>query len=229
MATTIYESGIVELIDGTELYITPLKIRYMREFMNAFQYVKTAQNDAEAMDHLSQCVLVSMKQYMPSIKTTEELEDNVDMPTVYRILKLSAGVDVDPNSEETVKDQASESGTSWEDLDLAKLESEVFLLGIWKDYEELETCLSMPELVATLSSKRELDYDEKKFLAAIQGVDLDQQSGRGQDEWEKMKARVFSGGKTEDSNDIASFQGVKAQKAGFGVGMGIDFEDLTKK
>lgn len=229
MATTIYESGSVELIDGTELYITPLKIRYMREFMDAFQYVKTAQNDAEAMDHLSQCVLVSMKQYMPSIKTIEELEDNVDMPTVYQILKLSAGVDVDPNSEETVKDQASESGTSWEDLDLAKLESEVFLLGIWKDYEELETSLSMPELVATLSSKRELDYDEKKFLAAIQGVDLDKQSGKGQDEWEQMKARVFSGGKTNDPNDIASFQGVKAQQAGFGVGMGIDFEDLTKK
>lgn len=229
MATTIYESGSVELIDGTELYITPLKIRYMREFMNEFQHVKVANNDSEAMDHLSRCVLISMRQYCPSIKTIEELEDSMDMPTVYKILRLSAGIDVDPDSQEAVKDQATESGTSWEDLDLAKLESEVFLLGIWKDYEELETSLSMPELVATLSSKRELDYDEKKFLAAIQGVDLEKESGGGQDEWEKMKSRVFSGGKTDDPNDIASFQGVKAQKAGFGVGMGLDFEDLTKK
>jgi hypothetical protein len=93
------------------------------------------------------------------------------------------------------------------------------LLGIWKDYEELETSLSMPELVATLSSKRDLDYQEKKFLAAIQGVDLDKQSGgaKGQNEWEAMKARVFSKGKTSDPNDITSFQGTKASQAGFGL------------
>jgi hypothetical protein len=63
-------------------------------------------------------------------------------------------------------------------LDLAKIESEVFLLGIWKDYRELEESLSMPELIATLSSRRDLDYQEKKFLAAIQGVDLDAQFWR---------------------------------------------------
>jgi hypothetical protein len=69
-------------------------------------------------------------------------------------------------------------------------------LGIWKDYEELELALSMPELLATLTSKRDLDYQEKKFLAAIQGVDLDKQSGKSNaNAWEEMKARVFSGGK----------------------------------
>jgi hypothetical protein len=44
-----------------------------------------------------------------------------------------------------------------------------------------------------------------------------------------MKARVFSGGKTSDPNDIVSFQGAKAQQAGFGLNMGIGYEDLTKK
>lgn len=225
MATTIYESSIVELIDGTEIYVTPLKIIYMRDFMEAFKDVRQASNDFEAIDGLSKCVLISMRQYMPSIKTIEQLEDNVDMPTIYKILKLSAGVDVDPDSEEAVKDQAVESGTSWEDLDLAKLESEVFLLGIWKDYEELERSLSMPELVTTLSAKRELDYEEKKFLAAIQGVDLDKESGQ-QNAWEEMKARVFSGGKTDNPNDIVSYQGSKAARAGFGVGMGLDYEQV---
>jgi hypothetical protein len=42
-----------------------------------------------------------------------------------------------------------------------------------------------------------------------------------------MKARVFSGGQTSDSNDILSFQGPKARKAGFGIGMGLDYENLT--
>jgi len=85
----------------------------------------------------------------------------------------------------------------------------------------------MPELMAILSSKRELDYEEKKFLAAIQGVDLDSNSDRGQKEWEDLKARVFSGGKAKDSNDILSLQGQNAQRYGFGIGMGLDYEDLT--
>ena len=106
---------------------------------------------------------------------------------------------------------------------MAKLESEVFLLGIWKDYEELETSLSMPELMATLESKRDLDYHEKKFLAAIQGVDLDEQSGK-KNAWEEMKARVFSNGQAADANDILAYQGVNAAKAGFGIGNGLSYE-----
>ena len=84
----------------------------------------------------------------------------------------------------------------------------------------------MPELMATLSSNRELDYQEKKFLAAMQGVDLDKDSGR-QKEWEDLKARVFSKGQTSDSNDVLSLQGANAQKYGFGIGMGLDYENLT--
>jgi hypothetical protein len=42
-----------------------------------------------------------------------------------------------------------------------------------------------------------------------------------------MKARVFSGGATTDSNDILALQGHNAQKAGFGIGMGLDYENLT--
>jgi len=81
--------------------------------------------------------------------------------------------------------------------------------------------------MAIISSKRELDYQEKKFFAAIQGVDLDEASGsdRGQKEWEDMKARVFSGGATSDSNDILSLQGQNAKKAGFGIGFGLEYED----
>ena len=40
-----------------------------------------------------------------------------------------------------------------------------------------------------------------------------------------MKARVFSQGQTNDSNDILSFQGPKASSAGFGINMGLDYED----
>jgi hypothetical protein len=232
MATEVYKSDIINLINGKEIKIYPLKIKYLREFMDAYQLIKNAKDDIDAISYLSECAKIAMQQYMPGkIKTIEDLEDNFDLPNIYKILKIGAGIGVNAESDESIKDQAlnqKEEGTGWEDLDLAKLEAEVFLLGIWKDYKELEENLSMPELMATLSSIRELDYQEKKFLAAIQGVDLEAEAGkdRGQKEWENMKARVFSRGATNDGNDILALQGQNAVKAGFGIGMGLDYEDL---
>ena len=224
MATKVYESDTVYLIDGTEIYITPLKIKYLREFMEAFEELKIV-DEKDSMAKLANCVRVAMKQYCPSIKTVDDVEDSLDLKTMYRILDIAAGIKLSEESEDSVKKQANNSEGSWEKLDLASLESEVFLIGIWKDYEELETSLSMPELTSTLTTKRELDYNEKKFLAAIQGVDLDKQSGK-QNAWEEMKARVFSNGGTKDPNDVIALQGANAQKAGFGIGMGLSYTKI---
>jgi len=228
MATEIYTSAYINLIDGTSIYVTPLKIKYLRQFMEQFENVKNAKNDDEAIAELAKCTLITMQQYYPEINNIEKLEDSVDLKTIYKILDIAAGIKIDKDSQEKVKDQATDSGASWDKLDLVRLESEVFLLGIWRDYEELETSMSMPELTATLNIKRELDYQDKKFYAAIQGVDLDKNTKKS-NAWEDMKARVFSKGKAQNSNDVLALQGVNAQKAGFGIGMGLDYEDLTKK
>lgn len=231
MATEVYTKDNIFLIDGTELEIIPLKIKYLREFMNAFQDMKNASTDDEAIEVLIKCTQVCMKQYYPKIsKTIEDVEDNIDLPTIYKIIDIAAGIKINKESEKPVKDQANDNGMTWSELDLAKLEAEVFVLGIWKDYQELETSLSMPELMVTLSSKRDLDYEEKKFLAAIQGIDLETASNpeKGQKEWEDMKARVFSKGATNDSNDVLALQGQNARKAGFGIGMGLDYENLME-
>jgi len=230
MATTIYKTKRIYLFDGTEIEIMPLKIKYLREFMDVFDTIKNTKNDDEAMMVLLECTRVAMKQYFPEIsKNIEDLENNIDLPTIHEILDLAGNIKIGEDSEEDVKTQAQKGdpGPSWEDFDLAKLESEVFLLGIWKDYNELEESLSLSEIMAIISSKRELDYQEKKFFAAIQGVDLEDSADeqRGQKEWENLKARVFSGGATSDSNDVLSLQGQNAKKAGFGIGMGLDYED----
>jgi hypothetical protein len=230
MATEIYKTSKVALVDSTEIELAPLKIKYLREFMEAFELVKTANNDEEAIIFLSNCAAIAMKQYYPEIATISDLEDSMDLPGIYKVLEVAAGIKINEDSNDAVKDQAQESGSSWDKLDLAKLEAEVFLLGIWKDYEQLELSLSMPELLITLELKRDLDYQEKKFLAAIQGVDLDKNSSQApENKWEEMKARVFSGGKTSSGSDVLALQGVNAQKAGFGIGMGLGYEDLTKK
>jgi hypothetical protein len=227
MATKIYDSDTIALLDGTEVVLKPLKLKYLREFMTVFEMMKEAKNDDDAMFFLSECIRISMLQYYPKLKTIADVEDSMDLPTMYKILEVSAGVKL--NKEKKPQEAQEDDKNTWENLDLAKLEAEVFLLGIWKDYDELEMSISMPELMLTLSQKRELDYEEKKFLAGVQGIDLDEQSGKKENKWEEMKARVFSGGKAKDSNDILAYQGATAQKAGFGINMGIGYEDLTKK
>lgn len=228
MATYVYNSKNIILLDGKEIEVTPLKIKYLREFMEEFENVKRAKDDDESILILVKCVQVCMKQFYPEIsKSVEDVENALDLQMVYEIVDIAAGIKINKKSEEPVKDQATSSGQTWSELDLAKMESEVFLVGIWKDYKELELSLSMPELIATLSTRRELQYEEKKFLAAIQGIDLEEGNGKGQSEWEAMKARVFSGGATSDGNDVLSLQGPTAKKLGFGIGMGLDYENLT--
>ena len=234
MATTIYKNKLIKLIDGTEIEIMPLKIKYLRELMDAFGKIIEAKEDDDTIQVLVNCVRVAMKQYYPQIsKTTEDVEDNLFLDQLYDILDYGAGIKIKEENQIKEKNELNKpnkksddiKAPTWDELDLAKLEAEVFLLGIWKDYHELEMSLSMPELLATLESKRELDYTEKKFMAAIQGVDLEENEDKGQKEWEDMKARVFSGGKTSDSNDILAWQGANAQKVGFGIGMGLDYDD----
>lgn len=229
MATKIFNTLDILLLNDQTISCSPLKIKYMREFMDIFVLIENSKNDEESIDILLECCRVCMKQYSPDLFLN--LDDHIDLNTLYKIIEIAAGIKFNSTSEVEIKEQSKEKEEGWFDLDLAKLESEVFTLGIWKNYEELEVSLSIPELMQTLSSKRELDYEEKKFLAAIQGVDLENnsESGKGQKEWEDMKARVFSGGQTNDGNDVLSLQGPNAARAGFGIGMGLDYEDLTKK
>ena len=230
MATRIYETSTIELFDGNSIEISPLKIKYLRQFMDAFEFVKSAKTDDDAIFFLSECARICMQQYYPSIKTMTDLEENLDLNSIYKIIDVAAGIKIKKESDKEVKEQAVSSGADWSGLDLVKLEAEAFLTGIWKNYEEMETSISMPELTSMLETKRELDYQEKKFFAAIQGVDLDKQTGRqNSNAWEDMKARVFSKGKAKDANDITALQGQNAKKAGFGIGMGLGYEDLTKK
>ena len=197
--------------------------------MDLFDDMRVARSDDQAVSIMVACAHIAMKQFYPKISTVEEVEDNLDLESLYTILDIGAGIKMksEQKPEQEVVRKANESETSWNDLDLAKLESEVFLLGIWKDFDQLETHISMPELTKILEAKRDGDYEDRKFLAALQGVDLDKQSGKSDaNAWENLKAKVFSGGQAADANDILAYQGLNAQTAGFGIGMGLSYERI---
>jgi hypothetical protein len=226
MATSIYEEHDIYLIDGTKITISPSKIKYLRRILDTFNFIKDAKDDDEAIAVMVECARIAMEQFYSEISlSVESIEDNLDLKTVYKILEVCAAIKINSSSEESVEKQAkSESdGSTWEDLDLIKLESEVFMIGAWKNYEDLEKSISMPELLKIIESKRDLDHLERKFLAAIQGVDIDE--GKKEDAWEDMKSRILYKGK--DKNDITRLTGAAAQKAGFGIGNGLGYEEIT--
>lgn len=48
----------------------------------------------------------------------------------------------------------------------------MLLLGIWRNVEDLEDALSLPELEVILTAARKKEERNQEFLAAIQGIDL---------------------------------------------------------
>jgi hypothetical protein len=99
---------------------------------------------------------------------------------------------------------------------------EVFLLGHWKNYEDLEENLSMPELLQTLKSMHEKEQNQRKFAASLKGIQFD-------DEAEEKKGPTFEDiqrralGIQASGDDVVSLQGSFAQEAGFGIGMGLGY------
>jgi len=61
-------------------------------------------------------------------------------------------------------------------------------------------------LLATIQSIRDRENSERRFLAAIQGIDLDEASG--------------------PTDDITTLSGGAAVKAGFGIGLGLGYESI---
>jgi len=82
------------------------------------------------------------------------------------------------------------------------------LLGRWKNYEELENSLSLEELMATVEAIRSKDNNDKKFVAAINGVDLEEND-------------------QEISNDITDLNSARvASSEGFGLNEGLGFMQM---
>jgi hypothetical protein len=86
------------------------------------------------------------------------------------------------------------------------------MLGIWKNFEEMETNLTLAELESLLESKRDREYEEKKFMAALKGIDLESPGGKSDTTFEDVKNRA-----------AAKIKGVSQEALEF-ADIGIAFE-----
>lgn len=81
------------------------------------------------------------------------------------------------------------------------------LLGIWKNVEDLEESLNLEELEAIVLAARDREDRNNRFMAAIQGIDLDAGTKDTQSKFEEVQRRVEAKltGKSEQSLELDMF------------------------
>lgn len=89
------------------------------------------------------------------------------------------------------------------------MEAEAFLLGHWKNFEELEANISLPELEAILTAAREREHARNKFAAALQGHDLDGNNESVEERFRKaeLAAHAQLAGKSEEEYELSDEHG----------------------
>jgi hypothetical protein len=102
MATTVYQSVEIELFSGKVLVLRPLKLSLLRKFMREFEGLSdVASDNDQSLSKMVDCVAIAMQQYDPELaKDKEAIEDELDLPTIYKIIEVASGIkmdDSDPN------------------------------------------------------------------------------------------------------------------------------------
>lgn len=94
MSTNVNEDKKIKLVDGREIAVRPLRISLLKPFMKKFDEIQAVAADNEkSMDVLLDCVQIAMRQYAPDIAESKtELEDLLDLPTVYQIIEEASGL-----------------------------------------------------------------------------------------------------------------------------------------
>jgi hypothetical protein len=80
----------------------------------------------------------------------------------------------------------------------------------------------MPELIQTFTSMQKTETEKRKFLASIQGIELDGGEQEENKSFEDVRRKAL--GITADASDVVSLQGQFAAEAGFGIGAGLGYK-----
>jgi len=79
----------------------------------------------------------------------------------------------------------------------------------------------MPELIQTFKAMQKTESEKRRFLASIQGVDLNESEEEAGPSFEDVQRRAL--GINASGDDVVSLQGPLAAQSGFGVGLGLGY------
>jgi hypothetical protein len=98
MATTVYETVELELLDGRTIIVKPLNLKNLREVMKEWQKASEVKTEDEFLDVLINCTTIAFRQFAPDLSEKENIEESVDLQTMYKILEVAADIRLnDPN------------------------------------------------------------------------------------------------------------------------------------
>lgn len=101
MATKVFTVEQIEVQDGTILTIKPLNIKRLRVFMEIVKDFDKIEDEAESIDLMIRACSLAIgadKENKDKADDNEWLEENLDIPTMWKILEVAGGVKPnDPN------------------------------------------------------------------------------------------------------------------------------------
>jgi hypothetical protein len=100
MVKEVESKNQLSLMDGTKFEIKPLKISLLKPFMEHFTKLQeVADDNTKSMDILIDCVQIAFRQYLPAVADNREaIEENLDLPTVYKIIDAASGMQLSDSS-----------------------------------------------------------------------------------------------------------------------------------
>lgn len=79
--------------------------------------------------------------------------------------------------------------------------------GAWKNFDDIEESLTMPELESLVTTARKMRQDDQRFMAALKGIDLDKNSENDVEAARKRvetRAKAKLAGMDEDTYELSS-------------------------
>ena len=99
MATSVYDIEVIKLQSGEDVTLKPLTINRLRRFMEVMDKFGEAKTEIETLGILIDACAIALESQLPDlVADKDKLEDSLDLPTIYRILKVCGGIDLEnPN------------------------------------------------------------------------------------------------------------------------------------
>lgn len=99
MATTVYDIEVVKLQNDEEVTLKPLAISSLRKFMKEMDKFSKAKTEDQTISILIEACAIALEKQLPElVADKEKLEEALDLPTIYRIIKICGGIDLEnPN------------------------------------------------------------------------------------------------------------------------------------
>lgn len=109
IASTVYTQEDIALQDGTEVTLKPLPIARLRRFMKEWNRLSETAEDDDGLDVFIDCCGIALEKDFKgkfdagtkgsgdsvlSDDYREYLEDTLDMDTIYKIIDVAAGIDL---------------------------------------------------------------------------------------------------------------------------------------